>query len=145
MNQTVVFPTLTINHFLDSFCDAKDNSYRERIMAGHFIEKREKLNGLARKLGSKLPAALSAFSGLHKEALKDGALSRKHKELTALGIAICSHCEGCIAYHVHDALKAGASEEELIETIGVAVMMGGGPSMVFGSEALEAIEQFKSA
>ena len=46
----------------------------------------------------------------------------------ALAIAICTHCEGCIAYHVHDALDAGATHDQVTETIGVAVMMGGGPA-----------------
>ncbi len=54
-------------------------------------------------------------------------------------------CDGCIAYHVHDAVDAGASRQELIETIGVAVMMGGGPSVVYGCEALQAIDQLQPA
>ena len=54
-------------------------------------------------------------------------------------------CDGCIAYHVYDAVDAGASRQELIETIGVAVMMGGGPSVVYGCEALQAIDQLQPA
>ena len=60
----------------------------------------------------------------------------------AIGISV--HCDGCIAYHVHDALNAGATREEVVETIGVALMMGGGPSVVYGCEALEALEQFEA-
>ena len=60
----------------------------------------------------------------------------------AIGIAV--HCEGCITYHVHDALRAGASSQEVAETVGVAVMMGGGPSVVYGAEALEALAQFQA-
>jgi alkylhydroperoxidase/carboxymuconolactone decarboxylase family protein YurZ len=44
---------------------------------------------------------------------------------------------------VHDAIHVGATEQEIIEAIGVAVLMGGGPSAIYGSEALEALEQFK--
>lgn len=62
--------------------------------------------------------------------------------LIALAIGISVHCDGCIAYHVHDALAAGATRAEVMETIGVAVMMGGGPSVVYGCEAMEAVEQF---
>ena len=69
-------------------------------------------------------------------------MSSKTKELISLGIAITVRCEGCISYHVHDALKAGATAEEIVETIGVAILMGGGPAMVYGCEALEALEQF---
>lgn len=62
--------------------------------------------------------------------------------MIALGIAITVRCDGCIAYHVHDSLQAGSSSEEILETIGVAVMMGGGPSVVYGCEAMEALDQF---
>ena len=54
-------------------------------------------------------------------------------------------CDGCIAFHVHDSLDAGATTAEISETIGVAVMMGGGPALVYGCEALEAVEQFQLA
>jgi AhpD family alkylhydroperoxidase len=68
----------------------------------------------------------------------------KIKELIALGIGIAVRCDGCIAYHVHDALRAGATHQEIVETIGVAVLMGGGPAAMYGSEALEALEQFEA-
>jgi AhpD family alkylhydroperoxidase len=61
----------------------------------------------------------------YKSATADGVLAAKTKELIALGIGIAVRCDGCIAYH--DALHAGASAEEINETIGVAVMMGGWP------------------
>ena len=54
-------------------------------------------------------------------------------------------CDGCMAYHVHDALRGGASPDEITETIGVAVKMGGGPSVIYGCEALEALLQFTAA
>jgi len=64
--------------------------------------------------------------------------------ISALAVSIAVHCDGCISYHVHDALKAGATDEEICETIGVAVLMGGGPSVVYGAEAFEALEQFRA-
>ena len=85
---------------------------------------------------------MKAFASLHKASIADGTLNSKTKELISLGIAITVRCEGCISYHVHDALKAGATAEEIVETIGVAILMGGGPAMVYGCEALEALEQF---
>jgi AhpD family alkylhydroperoxidase len=59
--------------------------------------------------------------------------------------SIAARCDGCIAYHVHDALKAGATRKEIVETIGVAVLMGGGPATVYGAEAFEALNQFETA
>jgi AhpD family alkylhydroperoxidase len=105
----------------------------------------EQLVGLISKLGLAIPVQMTGFGQLHRSAIKDGALSGKSKELIALGIAIAVHCDGCIAYHVHDALKAGATKAEIAEAIGVAVLMGGGPAVVYGCEALEAVEQFEAA
>jgi len=103
----------------------------------------EALVSSMRNLGADIPETMSAFSELHKSGTAEGALSKMTKELIALGIAITVRCDGCIAFHVSDALKAGASRAEIVETIGVAIMMGGGPSVVYGCEAFEALKQFE--
>lgn len=95
------------------------------------------------KLGEAAPGTMQGFGALQKATLSDGALGSKTKELIALGIAITVRCDGCISYHVHDSLKAGASKAEIVETVGVAVLMGGGPSVVYGIEAMQAVEQFE--
>ena len=76
------------------------------------------------QLGQKIPSPMSGFARLHKKAVEEGALSAKTKELMALAISIAVRCEGCISYHVHDAVEAGATRQELLETIGIALMMG---------------------
>jgi AhpD family alkylhydroperoxidase len=111
----------------------------------NYPELRRELQELAGKLRKDIPEQMAGFAGLHKAALADGALARKTKELIALGIAIAARCDGCIAYHVHSALKAGASRQEITEAIGVAMLMGGGPAMVYGCEGLAALEQFQQA
>ena len=58
-----------------------------------------------------LQAVMRAFTALHEAALADGELSRATKELLALAISISTQCEGCIAWHVHGALGAGATAE----------------------------------
>ncbi|MFD2098967.1 carboxymuconolactone decarboxylase family protein [Flagellimonas iocasae] len=105
-------------------------------------KKYQEITELMGQLGGKIPNTMEAFERLHISSTEDGTLSRKIKELIALGIAITVRCDGCIAFHVHDALDSGATSEEISETIGVAVLMGGGPSVVYGCEALEALEQF---
>ncbi len=97
---------------------------------------------LMRELGASIPSTMEGFNNLHKASISEGALSSKTKELIALGIAITVRCDGCIAFHVNDALKSGASSEEILETIGVSILMGGGPSVMYGCEALEALNQF---
>lgn len=110
----------------------------------NYPETYENLLALMKKLSGHIPDTMQGFMSLHHAGASDGALSSKVKELIALGIAITVRCDGCIAFHVHDALKAGASTEEITETIGVAIVMGGGPSMTYGCEALAALEQFQN-
>lgn len=109
-----------------------------------YPEKYHRLQSLAGKLATEISGPMKGFAQLHQQALVDGALSKKVKELMALAISITTPCAGCISYHVHDALKAGATHGEVLETIGVAVMMGGGPGLVYGCEALEALTQFET-
>ena len=110
----------------------------------NYPELHKHLESLVGKLGQKIPGTLAGFAHLHKEAVSDGELSGKVKELIALGIAISVRCDGCISFHVHDALLAGATRPEILETIGVAILMGGGPSLMYGAEAYEALEQFEA-
>ena len=102
-----------------------------------------RMRGLIAVLGEAAPGPVSGFARMHGSAVMTGALDRHVKELMALAIAICAHCQGCIGYHVHDALDAGATREQVVEAIGVAVMMGGGPALVYGAEALDALNQFQ--
>lgn len=110
-----------------------------------YPDRYERLNGLMRDVGREIPATMSGFGALHRGATSEGALSKKTKELLALGMAVSLRCEGCIAFHVHDALGAGATREEIVETIGVAVLMGGGPAVMYGCDAYEALDQFEAA
>lgn len=95
------------------------------------------------KYGKESPKVMQAFAKLHESSFADGVLSSKIKELIALAIGISVRCDGCISYHVHDALEAGATREEIVETIGVAILMGGSPAVVYGSQALKALNEFE--
>jgi AhpD family alkylhydroperoxidase len=93
------------------------------------------------KLSKENPGIANGFATMHKATGEDKALSAKQKELMALSIAISIRCEGCIACHVQDAIKQGATHDEIVETIGVAVLMGGGPSVVYGDKAYKAMQE----
>ncbi len=71
-----------------------------------------------------------------------GALHTKTKELLALGIAVAIRCDGCVAFHAEAALKQGASRDEVMETMGMAIYMGAGPSVMYAAQAVEAFDQF---
>ncbi|PCJ65734.1 MAG: alkylhydroperoxidase [Candidatus Hydrogenedentota bacterium] len=92
----------------------------------------------------RVPDAADAFSALHKATMSDGNLSAKHKELIALAIGISKQCDGCITSHVRGALRHGATLDEIAETVGVSILMNGGPGSVYGGRAMAAAEQFSA-
>ena len=114
-------------------------------MTTDYAARRHELQGQMVKLGRELSGPMGGFGSLHRAATAKGALDTKAKELIALGIAVAVRCDSCIAFHVHDALAAGASRAEVLETLGVAVMMGGGPAAMYACDALSALDQFQSA
>ncbi len=111
-------------------------------MTTDYVASRQRLEEHLTQFGKEMPGPMTGFARLHKKAVEAGALDAKTKELMALAISIAVHCEGCIAYHVHDAIQAGATRPELMETLGVALFMGGGPASIYAAHAMEAIEQF---
>jgi len=115
-----------------------NSSYSTNYVARHH----ELQTGL-RSLSEAIGPTMSGFGKLHRSAMAAGALDAASKELIALAIGITSHCGGCIGFHVHDALAAGATRAQIEETIGVAILMGGGPAAVFGADALAALGQFE--
>jgi AhpD family alkylhydroperoxidase len=93
------------------------------------------------KLRKELPDVMNGFNTLAQAATKEGALSKKTKELIALAIGIAVRCEGCIGMHTHALVKLGVTKEELVEMLSMAIYMGGGPSIVYAAEALKAFEE----
>lgn len=94
------------------------------------------------ELEETIPTTLNGYQYLQQSSLTDGILNLKTKQLIALGIAISIGNSGCIALHVNDALIAGAKSSEILESIEVAIFMGGESSVIYGCEALEALNQF---
>lgn len=95
------------------------------------------------KLQKAIPEVTADFvKKLMPDALRDGALTTKVKELIALGIAVCATCDYCIAVHVKKCFEAGATKEEIAEALGVAIFMGGGPALTYSTFVMQAIEDF---
>ncbi len=83
------------------------------------------------------------FLELEEKAFSNGALEKKTKELMALSISIVTKCEPCMEWHLDQAMKAGASDEQIYETIDVAIEMGGGQAGAYARFVLKALEYFK--
>jgi AhpD family alkylhydroperoxidase len=102
------------------------------------------LSAQLRNLRGGAPDVMKAFSGVAQTALAPKALDAKTKELIALGIGIAIRCDDCIAFHIKAAVERGATREEISETLGMAIYMGAGPSVMYASHAFAALEQFEA-
>ncbi|WP_298369400.1 carboxymuconolactone decarboxylase family protein [uncultured Lutibacter sp.] len=94
------------------------------------------------KLEHYIPSIMEEVEKLRVDSTTEGILKSKTKNLIALGIAISKGIKQNIAFHVYKALESGASSLEIYETIGVAIYMGGTESIIYGCEAVEALNQF---
>ena len=108
----------------------------------HFHDVIAELREPTRELRKAIPEAWAGFAALHEQALAPGHVPAHLKELVALAIAVAKECDGCIAYHARGAATKGASREELVEVLAVALLMDGGPASVYGPRALVAFDEF---
>ena len=95
-------------------------------------------------LGEDWPEQMTAFMNLTNASKAPGALDGKTKALIALAISITAHCEWCIAVYTRNALAEGATREEIFEASWVAVLMGGGPALMFMQIVQKALEDLES-
>ena len=102
------------------------------------------LSALLRNLRGAAPDVMKGFANIAQAASVAKALDTKTKELIALGIAVAVRCDDCIAFHVKAAAEQGATREEISETLGMAIYMGAGPSVMYASHALDAFTQFEN-
>ncbi len=106
-------------------------------------EKLSELESRVEAFAEESPEKMEAFQKFSEIIKEDGVLSEKDKELIAIALAVNQKCEDCIAHHVNDAVEAGASKEEILEATWIAVLMGGGPSLVHAGLALECFEDLE--
>ena len=84
------------------------------------------VNESLKYLTRECPEKMKAFGSFMYLAEKEGALSHKTKELMSIALSIATHCKWCIAYHTKNALDAGASRDEILETCFVAAFRQAG-------------------
>ena len=89
------------------------------------------------KMGKLAPEAMTAFRAYDKAALADGAIPKKYKELMAIAVALTTQCPYCIEVHRQEALKAGATEQELAEVVYVASALRAGAAITHGTHLIE--------
>jgi AhpD family alkylhydroperoxidase len=100
------------------------------------------LRELGRELRQLIPDVYAGYAATQRAVMVDGALPAKVKELIALAIAVTRECDGCIVAHSRSSAAAHATEAEVAEAMGVAILMNGGPGTVWGPRALAAFREF---
>ena len=93
---------------------------------------------LAERRRALAPAQLAAFEAFSKAAFAEGALSAKMKQIIAVAVAHVTQCPYCIKGHTKAALRAGATEAELMEAIWVAAEMRAGGAYAHAALMLDA-------
>lgn len=89
-----------------------------------------------------IPEVFRGYGALNRAAFAEGELDAKTKELIALAVAVTKQCDGCVASHARAAARHGATEAEVAEALGVAIVMNGGPGTVHAPRAFEAFQEF---
>jgi AhpD family alkylhydroperoxidase len=114
------------------------------IQESWLMDKIEEIRKTRKAANSKLLSLKSKvyerFLQMEEAAYSDGALTKKQKELIAIGISVVIDCESCMEWHITQAAAAGASKREVLEAVEVGIEFGGGPATVSARFALEVME-----
>lgn len=95
-------------------------------------------------IGHHNPNLIADYMRLHRDGMQSGVISSKIKELMALAIAVVVGCESCMKWHLTGAVEAGASDEEIAETLGVTIFMGGGPALMHSETVAETLNELRT-
>ena len=112
-------------------------------MDKNYVDITRNISANLKKLRNDIPDTMKGFAALAQAAIRDGALDKKSKELIALALGVAAHCDGCIGFHAEALVKLAATREEVEEALGMAIYMGGGPSLMYAADAIAAYEQFQ--
>ena len=111
----------------------------------NWIDYRRKLASRIGEFAAVSPETVKGYQTLSKAGEKTGHLDAKTRELIALGISVTTRCDGCITVHAAEAVKLGASKEEIAEALGVAVALNAGAAMVYSARVLDALDAHRAS
>lgn len=90
--------------------------------AAEYTERRKELNEVVL---SQADLSMKRFFALDHDVYGEGALPKKVKELMGLVASTVLRCNDCINYHLIKAVECGATDEEVVEALGIALVVGG--------------------
>ncbi len=103
-------------------------------------EYQKELTSRIAAIGKVSPDIVRGYRTLAEAGQKTGKLDAKTRELISLAVAVTTRCDGCITFHTEAALKHGATREEIVEALGVAIDLNAGAALVFSARVLDAVE-----
>ena len=101
---------------------------------------RDQINAAVKEIRAANPEIVKAYAGFHHANSASTHLDAKTRELIALAVAVSLRCDGCINAHTDGAIKAGASKEEIVDALGVAIMVNAGAAMVYSARTIDAFD-----
>jgi AhpD family alkylhydroperoxidase len=107
------------------------------------IEQIIKLRKKAHSFYSEKSKVYRSFVEMENNTYIDGAITKKNKELIAIGISVVTNCESCMEWHIKQALDSGVSQDEILEAVEVGIEMSGGPGTVAARFAMNVLEYYK--
>ena len=114
-------------------------------MAQSYLDITRQTSAQLAQLRADIPDTLRGFSAMAQAATKDGALDARTKELIAIALSVAARCDPCVGYHAQALVKLGATRAQVTEALGMAVYMGGGPSLMYAAKASAAFDEFSAA
>ena len=97
------------------------------------------------EIGQASPDIVRGYRTISEAGKKTGKLDSKTRELISLAVAVTARCDGCIVVHTDAALKHGATREEIIEALGVAITVNAGAALVYSGRVLDAVQAKEKA
>jgi len=105
-------------------------------------EYKGQIAGAVKEIGAANPDLVKAYAAFHHANAASKHLDAKTRELIALGVAVTLRCDGCINAHTEAAARAGATKDEIVDALGVAVMVNAGATMVYSAHVVDAFHAY---
>ncbi|HEX7814563.1 carboxymuconolactone decarboxylase family protein [Dyella sp.] len=105
-----------------------------------WLQYRKELAARIGEIAAESPDTVRGYQTLSRAGQQKDVLGAKTRELIALAVAVTTHCDGCITTHTAEAIKQGATKEEIIEALGVAVALNAGAAMVYSARVVDAFD-----
>jgi len=101
---------------------------------------RDQISAAVKEMAAVNPDIVKAYAGFHHANAKSTRIDAKTRELIALAVSVTLRCDGCINAHTDAAIKAGATKEDVVDALGVAIMVNAGAAMVYSARTIDAFD-----